>query len=153
MWHVLKSLELNVFQKKWEKSSTTKIWQQKSIKYKHMIRLLVVIFFIGFTDFLFSFVQGKGVLDYPNVFSPNESEKGVVEKIYCKDIKFKNPEITYSFNKTLFVSVICGTYGSNDNKIFKEWESIEILDIPGLLNEKQVKVSCTFKSMFNYKIC
>ena len=48
-----------------------------------MIRLLVVIFFfIGFTDFLFSFVQGKGVLDYPNVFSPNESEKGVVEKIY-----------------------------------------------------------------------
>ena len=36
--------------------------------------------------------------------------------------KFKNPKISYTFNKTLFNSIVCDKCGSNDKKIFKEEE-------------------------------
>ena len=38
------------------------------------------------------------------------------------------------FNKTLVPSLIFDKCGSNDNKIFKEEESIKILKISGLTN-------------------
>ena len=46
--------------------------------------------------------------------------------------KFKNPKISYSFDKALVLPIICNKYGSNDGTIFKE--SIEVLKILGLIN-------------------
>ena len=60
------------------------------------------------------------------------STKSDVEKFYCfkcnKCIKFKNP-------KTPYVWIKCG---SNDNKIFKEEESIKLLKTLGLINNNDM---------------
>ena len=57
----------------------------------------------------------------------------VMKKIYCikcnKYRKFKNPKISYIFNKTLVLSIICDKCGSKDEELFKEEKSIEILKI------------------------
>ena len=57
-------------------------------------------------------------------------------KNYCnkcnKYRKLKNPKI-YVFNETLVVSIICGKCGNNNDTIFKIEESIEILQILGLI--------------------
>ena len=42
-----------------------------------------------------------------------------------------------------------GKCGSNDEKIFKEEESTQILKILGLIDNKWVKVSCIPNFMFN----
>ena len=45
----------------------------------------------------------------------------------CKKYKeFKKPKILYICNKTLLLSSICNKCGKEDEKIFKEEESIEI---------------------------
>ena len=60
-----------------------------------------------------------------------------MKKIYfikCnKYRKFKNPKISYLFNKALVLVIICDKCGSNDEKIFNK-KSIEILKILGLIN-------------------
>ena len=61
-----------------------------------------------------------------------------MRKIYCtrckKNKKFKNPRISYICNKALLLSSICKKGESEDEKIFKEEESIEMLKILGLIN-------------------
>ena len=58
-----------------------------------------------------------------------------MEKIYCvicgKYKKFKNSKISYIFEKTLVLSIICSKCESEDEKIFKEEQSMEILRIFG----------------------
>ena len=59
-----------------------------------------------------------------------------MKKLYC-DIfdKYKNikiPKITYVFEKTFSFSIICNMCENEDEKIFKEEDSIEILTILGL---------------------
>ena len=68
--------------------------------------------------------KSKSLLDYTNLFSLNEYE-------------------------TLILFLFCNKCGSNDGKIFKKEESLEILKILGLINEKWIKVSCTSSFMFN----
>ena len=57
--------------------------------------------------------------------------------IYCfifgKYRKFKNPKISYIFQKALVLSVIWSKNKNEDEKIYKEEESIEILKILGLI--------------------
>ena len=57
--------------------------------------------------------------------------------IYCfifgKYRKFKNPKISYIFQKALVLSIIWSKNKNEDEKIFKEEESIEILKILGLI--------------------
>ena len=59
-----------------------------------------------------------------------------MKKIYwvtCgKYRKFKNPEITYIFEKTV-LSIICSKCINEGEKIFKEEDSIEILKILGFI--------------------
>ena len=61
-----------------------------------------------------------------------------MKKLYCvkcnKYRKLKNPRISYIFDETLSLSTICDKCSSNDEKIFKEEESIEILRILSLIN-------------------
>ena len=45
--------------------------------------------------------------------------------------KFRKPKISYIFEKTLVLSIICGKGKNEDEKIFKEKESVEILKIIG----------------------
>ena len=45
-------------------------------------------------------------------------------KIIYNYRKFKNPEISFIFNKTLVPLIICDKCDSNDKKILKEGESI-----------------------------
>ena len=57
--------------------------------------------------------------------------------------KFKNRKISYIFDKTLVLSIIYEKCGSNDEKIFKEKESVEILNIHGSIKhfgEYQVNI-------------
>ena len=72
-----------------------------------------------------------------------EDKNGDIEKIYYtkfnKHRKFKNPKISYIFNKTLnpflFVSVVV---------MMKKDELIEILKILGLINNEWVKCTSDF---------
>ena len=60
-----------------------------------------------------------------------------ITKICCvicdKYRKFKNPKILYVFEKTLVLSIICSKCKNDDEKIFKEEESIKILKVLGLI--------------------
>ena len=59
-----------------------------------------------------------------------------MKKLYCvifgKHRKFKNPKILYIFEKTLVFPIICCKCKNEDEKIFKDEESVEILKIIGL---------------------
>ena len=61
-----------------------------------------------------------------------------MKKLYCvicgKYRKFEKPKISYLLEKTLVLSIICSKCKNEDEKIFKEEESIEILKILGLIN-------------------
>ena len=46
--------------------------------------------------------------------------------------KLEKPKISYLFGKALVLSIICSKCEKEDEKIFKEKESIEILKILGL---------------------
>ena len=60
-----------------------------------------------------------------------------MKKLYCvicgKYGKYKNPKISYIFGKKLVLSIICSKCRNEDEKIFKEKESIEILRILALI--------------------
>ena len=56
--------------------------------------------------------------------------------------KFEKPKISYLFKKTLVFSIICSNCENEDDKLFKEKESIEILNILGLI-ENMVKENIT----------
>ena len=49
--------------------------------------------------------------------------------------KFKNPKMSYMFNETLVLSIICDKCSSINNTTFKEEQSIKILNILGLVNK------------------
>ena len=59
-----------------------------------------------------------------------------MKKTYCvicgKYRKFRNPKI-YIFEKT-FLSIICSKCGTEDEKIFKVEDSIEVLKILGIFS-------------------
>ena len=38
-----------------------------------------------------------------------------------------NPKVFYIFDKPLILSIVCSKFGENNNKIFKEKESTDIL--------------------------
>ena len=62
-----------------------------------------------------------------------------MEKIYCifcgKYRKFKNPKVSYVFQKTLVLFIICYKCSSKDKNIFKDKESIETLKFFGLIEK------------------
>ena len=85
-------------------------------------------FCIGFIDFI---IKDKSLLDYTNLFSPNDYEKNYkifsvtkkMKKLYCiicdKYRKYEKPKISY-LEKTLVLSVICSKCRNEDEKLFKE---------------------------------
>ena len=60
-----------------------------------------------------------------------------MKKLYCvisgKYRKFEKPKISYLLEKTLVLSIICSKCKNEDEKLFKEEESIEVLKILGLI--------------------
>ena len=60
-----------------------------------------------------------------------------MKKLYCiicgKYRKFEKSKISYLLEKTLLLSIICSKCKNEDEKLFKEEESIEILKILGLI--------------------
>ena len=60
-----------------------------------------------------------------------------MKKLYCiicgKYRKFEKTKISYILEKTLILSIICSKCKNEDEKIFKEEESIKILKILGLI--------------------
>ena len=53
--------------------------------------------------------------------------------VYGKYRKFEKPKISYLLEKTLVLSIICNKCKNEGEKTFKKEESIEILKIPGLI--------------------
>ena len=53
--------------------------------------------------------------------------------ICCKYRKFEKAKISYLLEKTLVFSIICSECKNKDEKLFKEEESIEVLQILGLI--------------------
>ena len=47
--------------------------------------------------------------------------------------KLEKSKIQYFLEKTIFLSIICSKYKNEDEKLFKEEESTEILKILGLI--------------------
>ena len=60
-----------------------------------------------------------------------------MKKVYCvicgKFRKFEKPKISYLLEKTLVLSIISSKCKNEDEKLFKEVESIEILKLFGLI--------------------
>ena len=60
-----------------------------------------------------------------------------MKKLYCaicsRYRKFEKPKISYLLEKTLFLSIICSKCKNEEEKRFKEKESIKILKILGLI--------------------
>ena len=100
-------------------------------------------FCIGFIYFM---LKGKSLLEYTNLFSSNDYEKNdkiiftkiflitkKMKKTYCvicsKYRKFEKPKILYFLEKTLVLSIIFCKCKNEDEKIFKEEDSTEILKI------------------------
>ena len=52
--------------------------------------------------------------------------------MYYKYRKFEKPKISYLLEKTLVLAIICSKCKNEDEKMFKEEKSIEILKILGL---------------------
>ena len=57
--------------------------------------------------------------------------------IFSKYRRFEKPKISQLLEKALFLSIICSKCKNEDEKIFKEEESIEILKGLGLINNKE----------------
>ena len=61
-----------------------------------------------------------------------------MKKLYCvicsKCRKFEKPKMSQLLEKTLVLSIICTKCENEDEKIFKEEESTEILKTLGLIN-------------------
>ena len=55
-------------------------------------------------------------------------------RYFQKYRKFEKPKISYFLGKTLVLSIICIKCKNEEEKIFKEEESIEILKILGLIS-------------------
>ena len=59
-----------------------------------------------------------------------------MKKLYCvicgKIGKFEKCKISYIFEKTFFLSINCSKCKNEDEKLFEEEESIQILKILGL---------------------
>ena len=53
--------------------------------------------------------------------------------IWCKYRKFRNPKISYIFEITSVLSIIVSKCGNEIVKVFKEEESIKIIEILGIL--------------------
>ena len=53
--------------------------------------------------------------------------------IYGRYKKLEKPKISYLLEKTLVLSIVCSKSKNEDEKIFKEEESIEILKTLGLI--------------------
>ena len=58
-----------------------------------------------------------------------------MNKTFCvicgKYKKWKSSEISYTFEKSLALSIICSKCENQEEKIFREEELIEILKVPG----------------------
>ena len=100
--------------------------------------IMCVYFCTRFIDFM---LKSRGLLDYTNLFSPNKHQnndnlilnylqklKKLIKKIYCiicdKYRKFKKSKNSYIFEKILVLSIICSKFKNENEKIFKEKESI-----------------------------
>ena len=53
--------------------------------------------------------------------------------ICCKYYKFKKPKISHIFKNTLILSIVCSKCENKDEKIYKEQDSIETLEIVGII--------------------
>ena len=64
------------------------------------------------------------------------TKKVMMKKLYCiicgKYRKLLKPKISYILEKALILSIICSKCKNEEEKIFKEKESIEISNILGL---------------------
>ena len=62
-----------------------------------------------------------------------------MEKLYCvicgKYRKFEKPKISYIFEKTLILSIICSKCKNEDEKVFKQEEWIWMLKILDLIEK------------------
>ena len=60
-----------------------------------------------------------------------------MKKLYCVDCgkyrKFAKPKMSCLLEKTLVLSIICSKSKNEDEKLFKEEKSIEILKVLGLI--------------------
>ena len=61
------------------------------------------------------------------IFSVTRKMKKLQSVICGKYRKFEKPKISYILEKTLILSIICSKCENEDEKLFKEEESIEIL--------------------------
>ena len=84
-------------------------------------------------------LTGKSLLDYTNLFSPNKNENNdkvilnyfqKLKRLRWKKSNQNSKNLKYhTFSKKLVLSVICSNSENEDEKIFKEEESTEVLNV------------------------
>ena len=118
-------LELNIFQKEiikliGNKNTITNIYRTQAY-----VSIMFRYFCTGFIDFM---LKGQSLLEYTNLFSPNDY--GMImdfkrwKKLYCvtcgKYRKFEKHKISYFLEKTLVLSIICSKCNNEDEKTFRQ---------------------------------
>ena len=66
--------------------------------------------------------------------------KNIYWVICRKYRKFEKPKISYLLQKTLILSIICNKCKNEDEKIFQEKDSTEILKLFGLIEKVTLKM-------------
>ena len=66
--------------------------------------------------------------------------KNIYWVICRKYRKFEKPKISYLLQKTLVLSIICNKCKNEDEKIFQEKDSTEILKLFGLIEKVTLKM-------------
>ena len=79
MKYILRALELNIFQKKLKKSIVNKNIVTNIYRIQAYDLIMCGYFCIGFVDFM---LKDKSLLDYTNLFYPNDYERN--DKIILK---------------------------------------------------------------------
>ena len=75
----------------------------------------------------------RRMVKYGKIFSITKRMKILYCVICGKYRKFEKPKISYLLEKTLVLSIICSKCKNEDEQLFKEEESIEILKMIGLI--------------------
>ena len=144
----LDSFGLNKFQNKFKNSQETKHTIKSIYRIQAFDSIICGYIFIGFIDFM---LKCKSLLDYKNLFSPYNYENN--DEIILKNIlttkkikklhrlicgkyrKFDKAKISYIFQKTLVPSILCSRCKKEDETIFTEEDSIEILKSLSLIEK------------------
>ena len=133
-------LELNIYQKTNKNIIRNKKFTTNICRIQAYDSVMCGHFCNGIIDFM---LKGKSLLDYINLYSPNDYGKNdkIILKLFKLLSRLKNYIVLFvvsvenwkHLRYLLVLSIICSECYNEEERIFKEKELIEMLNILGLI--------------------